>query len=148
VARQPAVEIRGLKEFRAELKAVEAQWPKELRKANKTAAEVAAARARQNVSGLRPVQRKVAGSIRAAATQQQAKIRVGGSGFPALLAMGALLGSLRYRQFPGWVGNDWDVGVAGTGPYGVNDAIAESLPEFIETYDRMLVDLTARAFPD
>lgn len=148
MARQPAVEIRGLKEFRAELKAAEGKLERELTKANKKAAEVAAERGRAKVSGLLPVQRKVSSLIRAAGLGTKSVVRSGGAGFPGVLTMGALLGAKRYKQFPAWVGNDWDVGVAGTGPYGVNDAIAESLPEFIETYDAMLVELTARAFPD
>ena len=37
-------------------------------------------------------------------------------------------------NLPEWVGNSWDVGGAGQGPYAINDTIAKRTDEILEMY--------------
>lgn len=144
----PGIQIKGLREMTAALKDVDKTLGREMGKASKAAGEVIVPAARSRVSGLSPMQAKVAPSIKAAATQKGVTIRAGGKNFPELLAMGALLGAKRYRQFPAWVGNDWTVGGPG-GPYGLNAAIRDKTPQVIDVYARIIGGLLARTvFPD
>jgi hypothetical protein len=152
-----ALEIKGLKEFRRELKAASADLPKALRKAQKDMADDVATRAQGIASGMGGEAAKAAGSIKGYATQTQASV-----GFPSGGVAGAAFwGTLRHtgwyaaaryshstRQHPKWIGNSWEPGVAGQGPYAINDALAQYLPELDERYLDMIDDLARRAFPD
>lgn len=46
------------------------------------------------------------------------------------------------RQFPAWVGNQYDLGDGG-GPYGVGDAIRDNLPRIRELHSSRLMDVFA-----
>ena len=152
---KPPIEVVGLKEFRAELKALGPEWPKMLAKANKETAQAIVAPAKAKTSSLSltansgnpsgRVQAKVADSIRAAQSQVAAKVMAGGPAYPYVF--GALLGSNKSQQFPSHIGNDWTAGEPG-GPYGIGDAIAEMIPTVLEIYRRNMAELTAKAFPD
>lgn len=53
--------------------------------------------------------------------------------------IGAYMGAKAYRQFPDWVGNNWDL-AAGTGPYVVAEAISENLDEILELFETEIRD--------
>jgi len=38
------------------------------------------------------------------------------------------------QQHPDWVGNSWQVGVKGQGPYAINDAIAANMDKILDVY--------------
>lgn len=154
----PAIEVKGLKEFRKELKAIDAQWPKELRKVHKAIADKVAEGARGRASGGNALQASQAGQIRGYATQTESKI-----GFPGKSKAGAAFWGIKYhkgwygwrkydnsatRQAPEWVGANWEPGVSGQGPYFINDAIADMSEEIIDEFNTMIDDLVAKAFPD
>lgn len=146
MARGSAVHIRGLREFRRDLRMAGAQWPKALRDVNKEVGEAAAEWARGGASGAGGVVAKSAFSIVGAGTQTGARIRWGGSGYE--FADGAFMGALQYPQFRQWVGSSWKVAEFGQGPFGINDALAARKEEIGEMYLDALEDLAARAFPN
>lgn len=134
-----AVKVNGLADFRRELKTIDAELPKELRKTNLAAAELVAKDARTKANNQGGVARHVEPSIIAAATQGNAKLAWGGSKFP--MAAGAEFGSIRFKQFKPWRGSGSDAG------YFMFPAVRETREQFIEVYDEMLADLTRHAFP-
>jgi hypothetical protein len=148
-----AVSVEGLADFQRELRALDAQLPRELQKTNKRAAEHMALRARGRALSLGGVAAHVAPSIKAAAQQRYAMLNVGGPKWP--MAMGANFGAghniprlgnrLGWNQFPEWGGNQF------TG--GANDrfiywTIVREQGEWTEMYGHMLDELAARAFPN
>lgn len=154
------VQIVGLADFRRDLKAVGDEWPRQLRQVNKEVADKARDYARGEATALGGVHAKAAPAIKSFATATQAKIgvTVGDRRFPmaAVATWGAKRHSgwyaaRRYRssvaQHPPWVGNTYDTGVVGQGPYGINSAIAHHERELAEMYLDGLADLAARAFP-
>ena len=48
--------------------------------------------------------------------------------------IGSFMGALAWKQFPAWVGQNWDI-EAGDGPYVVAAAIARDLPKIADTYE-------------
>jgi hypothetical protein len=154
---QPSVEVKGLKEFRQALRGVSADLPKALRAAQKEVADDVADRARSQAGGMGGIQAKAAGNIRAYATQVQASIGfpsggIAGAAFWGTLRRTGWYAAARYADDrpnnPRWVGSSWEPGVAGTGPYAINDALASYLPQLDERYLDMITDLAAKAFPD
>lgn len=154
MAAPAAIEVQGLKEFRAELKKLGPEWTKMLAKANKAAALLIVPVAKSDMSSLginarsgnpsgRP-QAAIAPTIRAVQSAVAAQIKVG-SGLPYVF--GALLGSKTHPQFPEWIGNSWTPGDPG-GPYGLGAAIAAELPAVLESYWDAVQQITANAFPD
>lgn len=51
-------------------------------------------------------------------------------------------------QFPAWVGNSWQAGVRGQGPYAINSAVADSRPQIEQMYLKAMEQVARRAFPD
>ena len=154
------VQIVGLADFRRDLKAVGDEWPKELRKVNKAVADKARDWARGEASSLGGVHAKASPAIKSFATATQAKVgvTVGDRRYPfaAVATWGAKrrtgwYAARRYtnspRQHPPWVGNTWDTGVAGQGPYAINSAIARHERALAEMYMDGIEELAARAFP-
>lgn len=150
----PGVEIKGLSEFRRELKAMGPEFPKELRVIHKDIADRVAADARSVASGMSRLQASAAPMIRGYATQREARV-----GFPGGTKAGAAFWGMRRHsgwyagkpgppQAPKWVGAGWEPGVAGQGPYAINDALARKVPDIVLRFERMIEDLAARAFPD
>jgi hypothetical protein len=157
MAGKAAVDVQGLKEFRKELKAVDAGWPKVMQKLQKQLASDVADRARGVASGMGGVQAKAAGSIKGYATATSTSVGAPSGGIAGAAFWGTLrhtgwYAAARYsaspRQHPVWVGNSWEPGVSGQGPYAINDTIADMLSEIDEWYLDMVTDLTAAAFPD
>lgn len=154
-----SITVTGLKEFRAALKAIGPEWPKQLTKANKTIANEVAAMARGAASGGAPIQARAAGAIKGRGTQTSASVAVsGGKGLPmanvAFWGVKRRLGWFARQRYAGqsqhmpkWVGNSWEVGGPG-GPYAINPTIAANLPHILDTYQDALMELAARAFTD
>ena len=133
------VEVRGLKELRRELKAVDAQWPKELRKINLAIAEDVAEGTRSVFSSMGGSAPKVASTVKALAQQARAQVKVGGgNSIGGQVAMGNLWGSRRYKQFP----------PPASAGYALYPTLASLRPDIEDRYLSMLEDLLARAFPD
>jgi len=146
------VGVVGLEEFRKALRTMDKQLPRELRKANKNAAEVVASAARSRAESQGGVQAKTAPSVKAAAEARHAKVSLGGARYP--FALGANFGAghnkprstsrgavLGWNQFPAWGGNQ----VTG----GANDmflywAIRAKRAAFMRAYERELDQLIDR----
>jgi len=151
-----AVEVTGLKEFRAALKALGPEWPKALTEVHQQIGRRGAALARGRAST--PLQAKAQNTIKGRGTQRSATIAVSGmKGLGNVAFWGAKrhtgwYGKSRYRaspaQHPKWVGNSWDAAVHGQGPYAINDALADNLPDIIDQYVNMINILAAKAFPE
>ena len=144
------VEFRGMRDFRRELRQVEAKLPREVGRALRSAVrEIVLPEAQAKARAMGGVQAHAAGGIQAFGTQTKAGLRFSNSKKYAMSA-GAFFGSKRFRQFPAWVGNDfsWDGGEGpGRGPYAINPALAAKADEFHERIGDALEDLAARAFP-
>jgi hypothetical protein len=152
-----AVEIEGLKDFRKELKALGPEWPKALRKQYKTISDHVAQRAAAKASSLGGVHAKAAPKIKGHATASEASVGVPSGGAASVGVWGAKRHTGWYAkpqyadsppQHPKWVGNSWEPGVAGQGPYAINSAIAAELPFIEQAFGAAIDDVTARAFPD
>jgi hypothetical protein len=134
-----AVRVTGLKELRAELRALEGQWPKQLQKVNKAIAEDVAEGTRSAFSGMAGSAPKVASTVKALAQQTRAQVKVGGgSGVASEVAMGNLWGSSgRFKQFPPSVSSG----------YALYPTIAAMRSDIEDRYLDLLDDLLRRAFP-
>lgn len=110
MARLSAGEVRvdGLRELNQHLKALDKDLPKELRKVNKTVAELVRADAKAAAYSLGGVAAHVAPSIKPAAGKDWAGVAIGGPSYP--MAGGAEFGSVRHKQFNPWRGNGSDAG--------------------------------------
>lgn len=144
--RPGAVHVRGLREFQAELRAVDPKLARALTKANREIAARVAERAAGKARSAGGVQAKAADAIRGAAGQREAKIAIN-KGTRFAFADGAFYGAKAYPQFAPWVGNTWDVGGPG-GPAAINPAIAEMVPAIEDFYLNAFEDAVAAAFPD
>lgn len=149
-----AVQIRGLREFQAELRSADPRLARALAKANKEVAEKVAANIRAKAGSAGGVRAKAAPAIVGRGEQRAAKIAIN-KGTRFKFADGAFFGAKQYPQFDLWVGNQWDspwpVGVNDEGPgrgaYAINPGIYESIPEIEEFYLDAFEDAVARAFP-
>lgn len=140
-------EVRGLKEFRRELRKSTDLLPKEVGAANAEAAEVVLSAARKNASALGGVAAKVIRSngLRPSKAAAAVKVILGSESVP--YAIGAEYGSIRYKQFKEWRGNQWTPDQGSVG-YFLHPAIRDTREEFIETYADIIMRLTRKAFPD
>lgn len=147
------VNVRGLDEFRRELKRIDKTFGKELRQVHLKVAKLVTARAQSAAPA------RVSKSVRPKATQKAAAIRVTAN---PPYALGVFWGmrrrsgwyaARRYRgssgrQFEPWVGNQWDPGEQGGKPYYIGDAINRSVNDVIELFGDEIERLAGRAFPD
>jgi hypothetical protein len=142
VARRTGVEVRGLDQFRKELRQLDRSFGKELGQANKRAAEVVATAARAKALATGGVAAKAAPDIKTAAQQRAAKLVLDATrhGY----AIGAFAGSKQYAQFKPWQGPEIEEGKG----YAVGPAIVEKEDEFLNVYGNALEDLARRAFPN
>lgn len=145
------VKIRGLREFRSELRRVDLH--KDLRVANKLIADLVADKAR----GAAPESLKKA--IRPRGTQRGAFVDLVAR---PPRALGVFLGMRRRsgwyahprysqsrgRQFAPWVGNQWVPGATGGKPYFVGEPINRAIPQAIDLLGDEIEQLAKRAFPD
>lgn len=148
-----AVEVRGLTEFQRALRDIDQSMPRELRKANKSAAEIVASAARDRAVSLGGVAAKSAPSLKAGGEQRFAKVSLGGARYP--FALGANFGAqhniarntsrglvLGWNQFPEWGGNQWMGGAADRFLYW---AIRRKRDEFVSEYERLIDQLARKA---
>jgi HK97 gp10 family phage protein len=153
------VEIIGLREFRRELKQAGQQWPKELRQANKDAAEIVAADARRraprgpHLGGGRV--RPVVSSIRALASQGRGQVAIGGASTPhaQVLEFGGTIprrGQTGTAAIQARHGSFAKAGLSVTPvraqPY-LYPALAAKADEVVEFYGEALDRVYRRAFP-
>lgn len=157
-----AVQVEGLAELRKALRVMGPEWGRMLSKTHREIAKRTAALARSKAGGVGRPQARMSGAIKGSGTQTAASITVSQSGrhpfanpafwgqtkrtgwYASIWAAGHHDG--RAQALP-WVGSDWDVGVAGQGPYAINDAIADELPKILDTYGEELDALFRAAFP-
>lgn len=156
-----AIEVHGLREFRRELKRLGEEFPKELRQANKDAAELVADEARRRAprgphEGKPKIQPAVA-SVKAGGTQRAGYVAIGGARSPhaPVLEFGgsiprrgrdpslAAKAIASHRSFA-------SVGITSLThvrkqPY-LYPAIAATADEVVEFYGEALDRLTRRAF--
>ena len=152
--------IRGLPEFRAALKAIKAEWPAEMTATHKLLAAKAAGWSREEAARMGGVQAKAKSAIGGIGTLSGASVavlpsrydRMGNIAFWGAKRHTGWYADHRYAdsppQHPPWVGNSWDVGVAGEGPYAINPALAAHMDGILDEYRTMIDVLTRRPFPD
>ena len=149
---------RGIKEFRRALRELGPEWSRELRVVHKKIADIVAPHAQARAHAMGGVQSKAASAIKGRANQREARIAVTSSAstpFANVAFWGAkkrtgFYARHRYkdstaRQHPPWVGNAWDVGEPGGGPYAINETVAADRTEILDDYLNMIDDLARRA---
>lgn len=142
------IKVVGLKEFQKELRAIDKDLPKQLRLANKEGADVVAEAAKESFASRGGVAPKVAPSIRSAAEQRRASVKMGGKKYP--FAGGAEFGGGKYGK-----GNPKPPGGGYTTQfepfrktgYSMFPAIRDKRDEVIEVYGKALERLMSKAFP-
>lgn len=152
-------EIRGLKEFRRELRRVDKSLLNEMRKVHRKVSDLVVLRTKAAMAAGGPQAAKAAAAVKARATSGSAIVDTVAK---PPFALGVLWGQRkrtgwyaapRYadsgaRQFDDWVGNQWDPGEHGGQPYFLGDAVNGSLDEIDAIYLEGIDDLARRAFPD
>ncbi|MDP8961491.1 MAG: hypothetical protein M3N32_07760 [Actinomycetota bacterium] len=144
-----AVEFRGLRQFRSELRKLEGFDKKAMGEVNRRVAELVADAAKAKAGSVSPQARKAAESLTAGRAQSRASVRIGGARYP--FALGAEFGSHRYGQFPPWKGNQWSFSGLSfsehdTG-YWLHPAIRENMDRIVDKYGDELDELVKAAFP-
>ncbi len=132
---QAPIRIEGLAEFRRELRAAGAKFPREIAKANREAADIVATTARGKAEAQGGVARKAAPSIRAGGTQRAGIVRAGGDRYPYYF--GSDFGSVRFKQFPSFL----------KGGRIVYPSWAEKRPVILERHGEALERALKGAFP-
>lgn len=150
-----AVSVQGLSDFVKELKGLEGGMDnrKELAKAHRAVAVKVAAWAK--LAARTRAERKGSRFIKGTGTAYGASITVAKRANPVFWGAKRHFGwyaDPRFdrspAQFPAWVGQKWDVGVSGQGPYVINDTIASHLKQIEEMFGQAVDDAMHRAFPD
>jgi len=134
------IRVDGLKDLRKALKALDGEWPKELRVRTKKVADGVAAGTATSFASRGGVAPKVAASVKAYGQQTGAQIKIGGARFP--FALGSEFGAVRYKQFPTFKGSGPTAG------YSLYETIRDRRQQIIDEYADMLATLTAEAFPN
>lgn len=134
------VQIIGLREFLAELRTVDSTLPRQIGKASKAAADLAASRTRASFSARSGVAPKVADSVRSSGLQRAAYVQIGGDAYP--FALGSEFGSVRFKQFPSYRGSGGDAG------YSLYPSVRASREEIVAIYGDSVIDALRRAFPN
>ena len=147
------VTVVGLNDFRRELRRLDRALGVEMRKIHLKVSKLVAGRAR------RAAPPALQTAIRDSATQKAAFVgTVPKPGYALAWIWGARRRTGWYakgryhdspaRQFPAWVGNQWDPGELGGSPYYIGPAINQSIDEVVELYGDEIEDLSRRAFPE
>lgn len=147
------VQVVGLREFRAELKQLEnsKRWLQDLGRAQREIANKVAGWSRFAAAGLGGPHKHFAGAIVGRGGVTGARIQIADENANAAF-WGAKQGTSGWNaggdtpNLPSWVGNSWDVGVAGQGPYAINDTIARKADEILRMYGDAIDQITADAF--
>jgi hypothetical protein len=132
--RSGTVKVDGLRELNRALKAIGPEAQKELKEASKTVATFVAADARSSAFSQGGVLGHIAPSIKPVGGVSGAGVAFGGAAYP--MAGGAEFGSIRYKQFKPWRGNNSDAG------YAIYPAIRQDadriVTEFTDAVDRII----------
>lgn len=154
MARAAAVQVRGLREFQAELSKLPGKLPNELRKANAEIARWLRPKVRGAASGMGGPQAHFAGAIGSSGTRTSAKLTVrpdANAAFAGAKKHTGWYAAARYAasppQHPPWIGADWEAGGPG-GPYAINPTVRDNVDEIVDTYGDAIDRLARRAFPD
>jgi hypothetical protein len=131
----PAVRVEGAKELsRAFRKAT--GTTRNLSRAHREVGRLVADRSKDRAASSAPQQRKAAAALLGKGTSREAQLSIRNTGrLP--FGIGAFMGALQYRQFPAWVGNSWDIAVAG-GPYVIGEAVRANMVEIVDEFERNL----------
>ncbi len=147
------VELAGLKDFQKELRRIDKELPKELRKVHLTAAQLVAEVTRASFASSPGVTSAVPASVKALAQQRSAAVRIGGAG-KAQAALGHEFGGGKYgpgrpsprgghtTQFPPWRGSGANAG------YHLYPTLRSKTDELVEMYGDGFERIARRAFPD
>lgn len=146
-------EIPDLTAWRRDMRATGKEWAIELYRAERPIGVALAVQARLMAVGTGPAQAHFAPWIVGGAGVDGASVGLRGRDANAVF-WGAkkrtgwnALNTNSAPQFPGWVGDDWDVGVVGQGPLAINPAIAHEMPWILARYEHVIDDVTRKAFP-
>jgi hypothetical protein len=151
-ATHDVVQVKGLKEFRNALKALDDKsLENDLKRANQRVGRLVVDKAQGNASTR--LEQRSAATLKASLSGFRAQVNLGGASFPA--ALGAEFGAqqnvlrdtrrgqvLGWNQFKEWRGSGENAG------YFLYPAIRESEDEIIELYGDEIEALAAKAFPD
>ena len=154
--------VAGIDALVAALRDMGPEWAKELKTAHKDVADRAAQWAQWEAASSGTRQQQAAmGAIRGQGRDTEARIFISrskstpfaGAAFWGAKRRTGWYGAAKFkgstgRQFLPWVGNSWDVAVAGEGPYAINDALAEHLDDILEFFNLAIDRVTAKAFPE
>lgn len=149
-----AVQIDGLKQLQADLRALDKKLPAQLRKVNLSVAQMIATKAQARASGLGGVHAKTASAIKATAEQRSASITIKATA-AAPMVLGAEFGAGHdvprerktgtYRGFnalPPWKGNGPGAG------YSLYPTIEESDSAIAQAYSDAIGALLNTVFHD
>ena len=122
-----------------QLLATNKEWRKELRKAYRSVSKIGASygRASMRSSGSRQLARAARG-VKAGSNASQGYVRTYGWVKTSTTPLKALA--------PTWVTKRWEAAVAGQGPYGLNDGLAEGKDKIVGEFERVADELITRAF--
>jgi len=124
------IEIVGAKELRTKMRRMGVEGSgNALRKAHRNVAKLVEGRSRGR--GTRQ-QVKAAKALLGKGTTKESQLAIRNTA-SVPFGIGAFMGSNRYKQFPDWVGNDWNLEM-GTGPYVIAEVIASGRDDIIETF--------------
>lgn len=151
------VEVEGLAEFVAAVKAADAELAKAVAKGHREIAQFVSAEARKFAYGEGPMQGHFAAWITGRGDQRAARLGLKGkqanAAFWGAKKRTGWYGRYRYKdstgvQLPAWVGNSWEVG-GEDGPYALNPAIRFEKDEISRRVEQLVMDVYGRAaFPD
>lgn len=151
------IQFSDLEDFTKEMRRVDPRLNKELQKAHKQISVEVSAKAARRVAGLHgPRSGMAAAGVRPRAGQKHAAVALLGSNkYVRAAVMGANIhwvfgrpipaSSMRRRVWPQWIGDDW---TPESGLYGVSPAIAEAIPNIVDTYGDRILAALSNAFPD
>ena len=157
----PAVQVRGLDEFRRDLRKMDngRRWTREFAAENRGIAREVAPKAQERARSLGGQPGHFAGAIRGYGSAPAARLGIASAGkgqrnWGANAAMWGVKDNITGRnrsttpnlKVP-WVGNTWDV-VYGQGPTAIVDTIVAETPRIVNEYGDAIENLTRRAFPD
>lgn len=153
---EPAIYVRGLREFRSELRRIDRSggtaWARELGAAHRDVGKLVAGKAQGKARAMGGPQAHFADRVRGRGTQANARVSV------ASVANASFWGAKKRTgwnarnpdsrpQHPHWIGTSWQPGGPG-GPYAINPAIKENLPMILTAYRGAVDRVARRAFPD
>lgn len=134
------VEVDGLKEARRAFRDAEGQT-RDLSAAHRRVAQAAAERIRARAATGTRQQAAAAKVIKGRGTASGADVAVTNTA-AVPFGKGAFFGSLRWKQFPAWVGNTWDI-ESGDGPFVIRDVLSN--PAEFEQLSLMFLEEFAAA---